>query len=150
MSWNWSHDGHKEYIKLPDCIVRGVYKISSRNLSYGIFNGKTGFIGIREKFKERFLFTEYHWDSPSFATVQPLEYLNITLPDSIPLATGFTPIDEKTGRQVAFDKPIKDGGKGWYFIDNGEADVNIHPLHVENKAMFDFLEEIGNKYGESS
>lgn len=147
MSWNWSHEGHKEYIKLPECKARGVYKISSRNLSYGIYDGKSGFIGIRTKFSDRYLFTEYHWDNDRFPTVQPLEYLGIDLPDNIPITPGLQPVDDKTGRPVEFDKPIKEGGRGWYFKDTNQASEDIWPVHVQNKDMFNFLEEIEKKYG---
>ncbi len=62
------------YIKLPDCEHGAVYKIHSRNLSYGVFNkDANGFIGIRSKFGSRYLFTEYHWDTGEpFGTVKPI------------------------------------------------------------------------------
>jgi hypothetical protein len=43
----------------------------------GVFRkDKKGFVGIREKFGERFLFVEYHWDTgPPFGTVKPLKCL---------------------------------------------------------------------------
>jgi hypothetical protein len=39
-----------------------VYRLQSRNLSCGVWDGETGFIGIRCKFGSRFLETEIHWD----------------------------------------------------------------------------------------
>jgi hypothetical protein len=46
-------------IALKDCENRFAYRISSRNLSIGVFNLKTsGFIGIREKFGDQYLFTD--------------------------------------------------------------------------------------------
>ena len=144
MTNGWSHDENaiKNYINLEDCMARRIYKISSRNLEYGIYDGKNGFIGIRTKFGERYLFTEYHWDSPSFATVKPLKYIDIDLPDNIPLTSGLQSIDKETGRPVDFDRPVKDGGRGWYFIDTNEANQSIRAIHVQNKAMFDLLEKI--------
>lgn len=53
-----------------------LYRIKSRNLPYGVFDGKSGFIGIREKFLELYLFTEYDYDDgPPFGTVRVLEDL---------------------------------------------------------------------------
>lgn len=66
------------YIPLTECIHGKLYRIRSRNLTLGVFNSETnGFIGIREKFDDRYLFTEYHWDlGASFCgTVKPKELL---------------------------------------------------------------------------
>jgi hypothetical protein len=71
----------KNYISLDQCIKGNLYRIDSRNLILGIFDGKTGFIGIRAKFGNKYLFTEYHWDQgPPFGTVQPKEDLGL-VPD---------------------------------------------------------------------
>jgi len=75
------------YIKIEDCKNRYTYEINSRNLSYGVFDQNDGgFIGIREKFGDTYLFREYHWDlgANNFGTVQPLKEIEI-LPDSIKL-----------------------------------------------------------------
>lgn len=63
------------YIPLDQCQSRDFYTLHSRNLSFGVFNADTqGFIGIREKFGERYLFTEYHHDTgPPYGTARPLE-----------------------------------------------------------------------------
>lgn len=44
-------------ISISECKKRRVYKLHSRNLSFGVFDGDTGFIGIRTKFGSRFLDT---------------------------------------------------------------------------------------------
>jgi hypothetical protein len=74
----------KEMIPMDQCKHGVVYKIHSRNLSFGVFNNEdNGFIGIRLKFDSRFLFTEYHWDgSKSFGTVRP-EAEVLPLPEGI-------------------------------------------------------------------
>jgi len=52
--WNWTK----------------VYKLISRNLSFGVFDGNTRFIGIRTKCGRRFLDTEDHWDTgPPFVSI---------------------------------------------------------------------------------
>jgi len=61
------------YIKLEDCKHGYVYRIVSRNLSFGVYDKSVqGFVGIRTKFGDRYLFTEYHWDTGEpFGTVCP-------------------------------------------------------------------------------
>lgn len=65
------------YIPVEECEHGYLYRIHSRNLRVGIYNKKVkGFIGIREKFDDKFLFTEYHADSGGqFGTVRPKEKL---------------------------------------------------------------------------
>ena len=69
----------KEWIPLKDCVQGGLYKIDSRNLDIGIFNKESEeFIGIRTKFGDRYLFTEYHWDTGApYGTVKPVELLEM-------------------------------------------------------------------------
>lgn len=71
-------------MKLPKMaeLERGrVYKITSRNLDYGVWDGDTGFIGIRTKFGSRYLFTEIHRDaSTTFGTVRTAEPTQALLP----------------------------------------------------------------------
>ncbi|HYM79098.1 MAG TPA: hypothetical protein VE377_24195 [Candidatus Dormibacteraeota bacterium] len=44
-------------------LVKGkVYRLNSRGLSCGVWNGEEGFVGIRTKFGNRFLDKEIHWD----------------------------------------------------------------------------------------
>ena len=78
------------YIPLPECERGSVYRLQSRNLRFGVFDGKSGFIGIRLKFNSRFLFREYHWDNgPPYGTVKPIGKVG-SIPDSIPLHCGFS------------------------------------------------------------
>lgn len=63
---------------------RGVYRIKSRNLQVGVFDGETGFIGIRNKFDNQYLFTE-HLFTPTSGTVHPIRLLT-HLPDQYALA----------------------------------------------------------------
>ncbi len=72
-------------IPLDQCEDRRLYKIASRNLSYGVFRAETrGFIGIRFKFGDLYLFEEYHWDvSESFGTVEPLEATEHVIPEDM-------------------------------------------------------------------
>lgn len=125
---------------IKDCIKGHIYRLKSRNLSFGVFNGKDGFIGIREKFGDRFLDTEYHWDiGTPHGTVSDAIDTGTNIPEYIPLRCYNLSTDERTDRQVEFDKPVADGGKGWYYIDTGEADQDIRPVAHINKELFDLL-----------
>jgi len=75
------------YIPLTACQLGHVYVIRSRNLSVAVYDGANGFIGIREKFGQRYLFTEYHHDQGApYGTVHPLKDLG-------PLPAGIEPIE---------------------------------------------------------
>ena len=71
-------------IAQSECIVRHVYRIHSRNLMLGVYDGRGGFLGIREKFDHRYVFTEYHRDTgPPLGTVGPVEDLGL-IDDLVP------------------------------------------------------------------
>jgi hypothetical protein len=128
-------------IPLSECKQGVVYRLLSRNLVSGVFDGKTGFIGIREKFGVRFLSTEYHWDTgPPYGTARPLGAIGEIDP-SIPLEECLGSVDSNTGRPVAFDRPIENGGRGWYFLDTGEGSEEIGPVSVNNKALYELMED---------
>ncbi len=133
-------------IALGDCLDRHVYRLHSRNLSSGVFvEAREGFIGIREKFDSRYLFTEYHYDTGApYGTAHPYEDLG-EIPKEITATEDLGTEDEITKREVSFDKPIVDGGKGWYFVDTGEASKDIRPQSRFNKALFDYLDKPHHK-----
>jgi len=78
---------HK-WIPMDQCEDRRLYRIDSRNLSLGVYCAEQqGFIGIREKFYDRFLFVEYHYDTGEpYGTVTPNEATEHVLPDDIELS----------------------------------------------------------------
>ena len=137
-------------INLSQCKKRRVYKLISRNLLFGAFDGDTRFIGIRTKCGHIFLDTEDHWDTgPPFGTARPEEDIGIDVPQEIilhPRENEGNPVDKITGRDIAFDKPISEGGKGWLFKDTGESSTDIYPMAVENKRLFEFMEKIEKMY----
>jgi hypothetical protein len=132
-----------KYVAIEACKNRSVYRLKSRNLPCGVWRSEVnGFIGIREKFGRRYLFTEFHWDTGApYGTAFPLDEIGV-LPDKIELYESLNDIDEKTGRPVAFDKPKAEGGRGWFFKDTGEAG-DIRAVYIENKDLFDFLDGVG-------
>lgn len=129
-------------INLSECKKRRIYGLLGRNLQYGVFDG-CRFIGIRKKFGFRMLDTEDHWDTgPPFGTARVEEDTGIDVPEEIVLRTHGNIIDKITGKDVAFDKSISEGGKGWYLVDTGEPNTDIAPIAFENKRLFDFLDKI--------
>lgn len=83
-----SEEEHVPYadtrIPLADLQDRHIYRIVSRNLGIGVFRAESsGYIGIREKFHDHYLFEEYDYlTGGSFGTATPLEDLGV-LPDDI-------------------------------------------------------------------
>lgn len=142
-------------IDLRDCKDRHVYKINSRNLKIGVFREKTkGFIGIRLKFGNRFLFEEYHWDTGApYGTTKPIEEIGV-LPDSIENKITLKVVDFETKEEVEFDKTetteqlFFDGPfrkKGWYFVKTGKYSKDIRAVSIENEKLFLFLDELDEK-----
>lgn len=129
-------NSNNDYLKLNECVKGSVYKLKSRNLSVGVFDGKDSFIGIRTKFDRRFLDSEGHWDNSSFATAKPLLEIGY-VPDDISLSIVLKTIDSRNDREVDYDK-------GWYYLDTGEYDKNINPVNIRNKELFEFLEQFEN------
>lgn len=113
-------------IPLEDCKHAYLYRISARNFSLGVFDAEVkGFVGIREKFGTRYLFTEYHYDTGApFGTVFPQEEL------------GPCPIQDLAGfhRQKNYDEGL---GK------------EIEVL-VTNKLLFGWLEEANHLHPQKS
>ena len=135
-------------IPLDQCVVRHVYRLHSRNLCIGVYDGDRGFIGIREKFDRHYLDTEYHWDTGApHGTAHPQEDMG-ALPDGI--ATSETigvRYDIKTKRPVEFDRSPglnSAGFRGWYFTDTNEVSSEIRSTIDSNKPLFDYLTPITN------
>lgn len=102
----------KKWLSLEDCENRGVYRIHSRNLLVGVFDGSEGFIGIREKFGDKFLFKEYHWEaSPTLGTVRPMEKI-ADLPVEIEVEEGDS-LCQNCKVPTGFEKGVEGGPGIW-------------------------------------
>lgn len=148
-----------DYIPLEKCKKGYVYKIHSRNLSYGVYDGNEGFIGIREKFGDRYLFTEYHYDQGApYGTVKPFEEI-CELPSDIPCnqreihhyGTADWAVDPNTNEpRPVLRRDLNDGemphGSRKGFVDEW-ADTkerlpeNKYPYIRGNKKLFQYLEQ---------
>lgn len=135
-----------------------VYKIHSRNLRYGVFDGDRGFIGIREKFDNRYLFREYLADGGAFGTVTVKCDIGIDVPTDIPLAESGPTINSINGRAMFFDitidnpNPSMKGNKGWWrYIDTREPAPSVsdgcEAASSMNVALFRLLDKVEKSCG---
>jgi hypothetical protein len=140
-------------IPMTDCIKGKVYRIKCRNLSFGVYDGNGGFIGIREKMGNVFLFTEFHWDQgPPYGTVHSVEELTIEIPTDILIQESLGVFDPDTKRYIEFrpeeQRLTTDQGPGtskgkWYFVGtNEECESHLHSHWVPNTKLFMFLKEV--------
>lgn len=142
-----------------------LYALVSRNLTSGVYRGDKvgGFIGIREKMGDRYLATEYHWDTDSrYGTARPVldlgpcphtdlrEYLGFT-------CSGGRVVERKT--TPSHFRPSRYGGDVQftdYHLDDGsrvEDGLNAEGVAQEeddsvflapNEALFAWLESQGS------
>ena len=132
----------KDCLPLAACVRGHAYRLHARNLTLGVFNGETGFLGIREKFGARYLFCEYHQETGvPFGTVYPLEDLGLA-PNDLSIVESLGSFDRRNKRPVAFDRPVAAGGRGWYYTDTGKADQRIEPQGLANQKLFNWLEAL--------
>lgn len=137
-------------LALEELEPRGVYRLISRNLSVGVFDGNIGFIGIREKFGDLYLFREYHYDHGGvFGTVRPLEKIGV-LDEGIAMREtlgSMCSVCEGKADYVKWVEGEKGNGYGgrWChvsedlaIIDEGESH-RIEPHAIPNPALFDAL-----------
>jgi len=112
-------------------LIRGhLYRIVSRNLPYGVYDGNGGFIGIREKFGSLYLFTEDDWDNgPPYGTVTVKEDLG-PIPDGIEPVGAWWVDDPETLRKVA---------PGMMF--------EGRKMYVQNRELYDFLAAAEQQHG---
>jgi hypothetical protein len=135
-------------IKVGELQRGTVYRLQSRNLACGVWNGKDGFIGIRTKFGGRFLDMEIHWDlSETIGTAQALEALS-TIPESISLDISLgtecgnchKPVnyaERHTEHQGASGDWLHDDGSPncCIFVENDRT-CKVTPVMIPNDALF--------------
>ena len=127
------------HIAFYNCKVGNIYILNSRNLEFGVFTSAGNFIGLRTKFEDAFLDQELHYERGG--TAQPLYHFG-SVPDGIPLTISLGTYDQKTGKTVEFDKPIVDGGRGWYFVDTKVSSRDIMPCSKANTSLFNHLKDV--------
>lgn len=129
----------KNWVDLSCCVVGHIYELHSRNLQLGVYTGRDTFLGIRTKFTQQFLDEELHYDKGG--TARPISEIG-KVPSDLVLLESLGTYDEKTGEMVEFDKPIIEGGKGWYFLNTGISSKDIIPRSKLNTKLFEFLQNV--------
>lgn len=90
-------------------VTRGIYHIACRNLSFGVFDGDEGMIGIREKFGSTYLFTEYLWEQgPPYGTVRPSPREHVAdLAPWVPLGETTGTVCDNCREPVTYDREYR-------------------------------------------
>lgn len=144
-------------IRIEECKKGHIYSLQSRNLDLGVFDGQTGFIGIRTKFQFKYLDTEYHYDGLyENGTAKPLKEIGI-LPHWIPVKEKFdVPICGSCGRAcIAIPigeeaVPVRWEHIPWHYQDQEEQEFKlfvstcekVRPIVLSNSYLFEFLEKL--------
>jgi len=132
----------------PDKLIQGrVYKFRARNFSFGIWNGSSGFIGLRLKFSSVYLFTEYHADTGgATGTVWAIEDYpgQPQAPEGIPLKESLPTRCLKCQGPVKFEIDIPFLRMGsWHHASESDspADHRAEPYAPLNKELFLWLNQ---------
>jgi hypothetical protein len=136
-------------IPLNECRNGWVYRLSSRNLGFGVFvQASNGFIGIREKFNHKYLFTEYHRDTGvPFGTVCPKEELE-PAPPGLVLKENGPLINEENGRVVVLEAGTEYPSPRTYrYADTSEICDPGEIVWSCNQPLHDYMLQIEAKYG---
>ena len=126
------------YLPLSECIDRRLYRIHSRNLTVGVFRADVmGFVGIRTKFGNEYLFTEFHWDTGEpFGTVKPIEDTGESVPDGMKTEDDLGTICSKCGKPAMHDKT----SMKWGHADTSPRCDGSGGRSIPNDALFAWLE----------
>lgn len=134
-----------------------VYKFHARNFYTGVYDGKGGFIGIREKFEYRYLFKEYAYEEKSGTVTRPVPTEN-KVPDWIPLAEHLGYVCMNCGRpvinvRVGEERIVKCEHIPWTKYDDKTGETGpfdngcTEPrgIMIPNPYLFQYLEELEQK-----
>jgi hypothetical protein len=111
--------------------VGKVYRLRSRNLLVGVFTGDR-FIGIREKFGDRYLDAEYPYDNGGTATAK--EELGSI--ENIPLKISLGSQCQNCGKPAKWSGPPAPAP----WVCEGGCE-KVYPQMVSNKELFRALEK---------
>lgn len=142
-------------IPMDQLIHRRVYKLYSRNLVVGVWNEDVkGFAGIREKFGDRFIFTEYHWDNGApNGTAHGIEDLGIDVPEDVQLKDILELECQVCHQEV---RQLWEPDDSYYSGKKCIGDEHIEPTDCDpgrshfgqwrsNKALFELLDPLDQK-----
>ena len=122
-------------IEIEDLIPRGVYKLHARNLTAGVWTGSQ-WIGIREKFGDRFL------DSCEVPgrTAHAEEFICM-LPDDVEMKMYLPTRCQTCGELVDFDRSRGESAQERW--GHTHADHPVRPASQGYQPLFDFFDQLG-------
>ncbi len=134
-------------IELKDLKHGYLYKLQSRNLSYGVFNSNNNsFVGIRQKFYSKFLDVEYEYTDIHFGTASVLEEV-IKCP-VVDLCTHLGSRCDTCGHKCAYvdwtkeNRPEFNKFPGrWVHLENTEC-PKVDPVSINNDELYKWLEGV--------
>lgn len=150
-------------IPKSECKDRRLYRLHSRNLALGVYSAAVGgFLGLREKFDDIFVFMEFHHENEC-GTVRPEEELPDDLPAEIKMAEHLGSVCGTCGTPCHY-APWPGGGKrtityrdGWTMEVDGQWEhlaptecKKVMAMNKNNDALERWLSEMEKKWDKSS
>ena len=126
-----------------------IYALRSRNLSVGVYvESERGFIGVREKFGNEFLFMEYRYDdNHAHATAWATAHLG-TVPTGIPLREYLGSTCSTCGVEVQYMENVPGAvprrGYWVHLYDTMAVDPQHSSMAVHNSALFRVLKPLSD------
>lgn len=140
-----SRNKGKGFIPFDNLVHRNVYSVVSRNLVCGVWDETCGgFIGIREKFGDAYLFTEYEYSvSETFGTARAVKDLGLKIDEDVPLVSTVRVFDNSNGRAVIFVNSNLAEEKGWRYVDDSTPVEDLSYIMSEaNVELFNILKPL--------
>jgi len=136
----------EDHIEPDQLVHRQVYRVASRNLLVGVWDSeRQGFVGIREKFNDKYLAVEYEYDL-QHGTARGVEVLDLAVPGSVSLKLSLGTVDSITGRPVEFVKDSDSSGPlvhgTWHYVDDDTVGEKPSPQSVPNEELYALLETL--------
>jgi len=129
-------------------VDRHVYRLTARNFFLGAWDAAHGgFLGIREKFGNRYVFTEYFAEQDrSSGTAHAWTDADAVVPDEIELTEYLGTQCSEHKRRARFVESVPGAfptrGRWVHADDETELDGDDSPMSISNQALFDFLEPL--------
>jgi hypothetical protein len=128
-------------------VDRHVYRLTARNFFLGAWDAAYGgFLGIREKFGHRYVFTEYFSEPDrSSGTAHAWTDTGVVVPEEIELKEYLGSQCSEHSRPVKFvenEPGISRRGRWMHADDETALDEDDSPMAISNRALFDFLEPL--------
>lgn len=133
------------YIEKDQLQPRRAYRLKSRNLLVGVWDPESdGFIGVRQKFGDKYLFTEYFYGE-TWGTAHAVEALDFSLAPGVVLDENIGSFCQKCDEPVYGKPGVRDGREvqciGNFHVTESdcEAEGTYCAYMKRNKDLFDLL-----------